>query len=79
MQACLRASRWDDAWIDERIAEEVRREKYLEDLVRLGGVSVEEAVREVKARAEGLKVFGKRYIGMMPKACALLMTDGRND
>lgn len=67
MQACLRAGRWDDVWIEERIAEEVRREKGLGDLVKLGGVGVEEAVREVKARAGGLKVFGEKYMRNLPK------------
>lgn len=69
---CLRAGRWDDAWIEERIAEEVRKEQGLGDLVKLGGVGVEEAIREVKARAGGLTVFGERYMRDVPKVDFLL-------
>jgi hypothetical protein len=35
-------------------------------LVKLG-VGIEEAIREVKARAKGLKVFGERYMAQTPK------------
>ena len=45
----------------------VRKEKGLDEVVRLGGVGVEEGVREVKARAGGLEVFGERYMGKTPK------------
>ena len=69
MQGCLREGQWGSRWIDERIGRVVRDGeggRGLSDLVKLG-VSVEEAIREVKARAGGLKVFGERYMSLTPK------------
>ena len=69
MQGCLREGKWGSAWIDERIAKVVTAGeggRGMGDLVKLG-VSVEEAIREVKARAGGLKVFGERYMSHTPK------------
>jgi DNA replication ATP-dependent helicase Dna2 len=71
MQACLRAGQWDDLWVEERISDEVRKEKCLGDLVKLGGVGVEEAIREVKTRARGLKVFGEKYMRNVPQVYIL--------
>lgn len=69
MQSCLREGRWDSRWIDERIRKVVRggeSGRGLGDLVKLG-VSIEEAIREVKARAGGLKAFGEKYMASVPK------------
>lgn len=69
MQKCLREGQWGSDWIDDKIAKVVRGEdggRGLADLVKLG-VTVEEAIREVKARAGGLRAFGERYISQTPK------------
>ena len=69
MQGCLREGKWGKSWIDERIAKVVRTgdgARGMGDLVKLG-VTVEEAIREVKARAGGLKAFGERYMAQAPK------------
>ncbi|KAF7984152.1 hypothetical protein HWV62_16810 [Athelia sp. TMB] len=79
MQHCLREGRWELDWIDNKIGQVVRGEaggRGLADLVRLG-VSVEEAIREVKARAGGLHGFGEKYIAQKPKPVAFL-TDTRS-
>jgi DNA replication ATP-dependent helicase Dna2 len=73
MQGCLREGQWGGEWIDERIERVVRAGeggRGMGDLVRLG-VGVEEAVREVKARAGGLKTFGERYMAHSPKVPSL--------
>ncbi|KIM72845.1 hypothetical protein PILCRDRAFT_736976 [Piloderma croceum F 1598] len=80
MQRCLREGEWGGRWIDEQIERVVRgaggEGRGMGDLVRLG-VGVEEAVKEVKARAGGLKTFGERYMAQSPKATAIL-TDTRS-
>lgn len=69
MQHCLREDQWGLDWIDGKIAQVVRGEdggRGLADLVKLG-VTVEGAIREVKARAGGLHAFGEKYIAQQPK------------
>lgn len=68
MQSCLREGRWDSGWINERIVKVVRGVggRGLGDLVKLG-VSIQEAIREVKSRAGGLKAFGEKYMNSTPK------------
>lgn len=69
MQHCLKENQWGLEWIDEKIAHVVRGEdggRGLADLVKLG-VTVEEAIREVKGRAGGLHAFGEKYIAQTPK------------
>jgi DNA replication ATP-dependent helicase Dna2 len=70
MQGCLRERQWSGGWIDRRIREVIvggdGGGRGMADLVRLG-VGVEQAVREVKARAGGLKTFGERYMAQNPK------------
>lgn len=63
VQTCLRAGRWDEAWMDARIEAVVRRG--LDDLVRIG-VGIEAAQREMKSRAKGLATFSNRYMADTP-------------
>lgn len=70
MQTCLAANRWDKQWIDKLIDESVL--SHLPDLLKIG-VGVEEATREVRLRARGLRVFSERYIAETPKVRALLI------
>lgn len=69
MQTCLAANRWDKQWIDKLIDESVL--SHLPDLLKIG-VGVEEATREVRLRARGLRVFSERYIAETPKSTAIL-------
>ncbi|KAJ7134639.1 Dna2-domain-containing protein [Mycena epipterygia] len=69
MQACLSSGRWEDVWVDEKI-EEVMREK-ISDIAKIN-LSVEDARREIKERAKGLKAFSQKYISDSPKAQATL-------
>jgi DNA replication ATP-dependent helicase Dna2 len=64
MQACMSSGRWEDLWIDEKI-EEVIREK-ISDVAKIN-LSVEDARREIKLRAKGLKGFSEKYIADSPK------------
>ncbi|EJD05682.1 Dna2-domain-containing protein [Fomitiporia mediterranea MF3/22] len=69
MQRCLSSQRWDapsiEAFIDETI------QKGLTELVHID-VGVEEARIEINKRAGGLKAFGERFLGEVPKANAYL-------
>ncbi|KAJ7109745.1 DNA replication factor Dna2-domain-containing protein [Mycena crocata] len=69
MQTCLSSGRWEDSWVDEKI-EEVIREK-ISDIAKIN-LSVEDARREIKMRAKGLKAFSEKYISDSPKRGALL-------
>lgn len=60
MQACMQEGRWDVKWMDRKIEDVVRRG--LGDLLSLN-VNVDQAKREVWARASGLKTFSERYYG----------------
>lgn len=78
MQACLKEGRWEEEWINNRILGVVRGGeggRGLGDLVKLG-VSIEEAVKEIKARAGGLKAFGERYMSSTPKVCSIVYFRG---
>ena len=69
MQSCLKEGRWDEGLINERIVNIVRGVgggRGLEDLVKLG-VNIQEAIREVRSRAGGLKAFGEKYMNSVPK------------
>jgi len=77
MQACLSSGNWEDSWIDERIEEVVRMG--LADLIKIN-IGVDQAKREVKMRAKGLREFSQKYIAEIPKVCpnrarSLLCTD----
>ncbi|KAJ6508771.1 DNA replication factor Dna2-domain-containing protein [Mycena sanguinolenta] len=69
MQASMSTGHWDDAWVDKKI-EEVIGER-LSDITKIN-LSVEEATREIKLRAKGLKAFSEKYIANSPKAQAAL-------
>jgi DNA replication ATP-dependent helicase Dna2 len=64
MQKCLKENRWEETWVDGLVMEVVN--KGLSELVKIS-IGVDDAVREVKARAKGLKVFAERYMSQMPK------------
>ncbi|ESK91611.1 dna replication helicase dna2 [Moniliophthora roreri MCA 2997] len=76
-QTCLSSKRWDDVWLDEQIDGAVRAN--LMDLVRIN-MDVEQAKREVKARAKGIQTFFDRYLSIEPKSEAVLSNTraGRN-
>ncbi|PBK71331.1 Dna2-domain-containing protein [Armillaria solidipes] len=78
LQACLVADRWDEIWVDDKIDEIVRGG--LSDLVRIN-TNVDQAKREVKARAKGLHAFSEKYMASSPKSGANLTNTraGRND
>ncbi|KAK0450380.1 DNA replication factor Dna2-domain-containing protein, partial [Desarmillaria tabescens] len=78
LQACLVADRWDEIWVDDKIDEIVRGG--LSDLVRIN-TNVDQAKREVKARAKGLHAFSEKYMAPSPKPGANLTNTraGRND
>ncbi|KAK0186636.1 DNA replication factor Dna2-domain-containing protein [Armillaria mellea] len=78
LQACLVADRWDEIWVDDKIDEIVHGG--LSDLVRIN-TNVDQAKREVKARAKGLHGFSKKYMASSPKSGANLTNTraGRND
>ncbi|KAF7346336.1 DNA replication helicase [Mycena sanguinolenta] len=67
--ASMSTGHWEDAWVDKKI-EEVIREK-LSDITKIN-LSVEDATREIKLRAKGLKAFSEKYIADSPKAQATL-------
>ncbi|KAK7048375.1 DNA replication helicase [Favolaschia claudopus] len=69
MQACLSSGRWEDAWVEEKV-EQVIRDK-ISDIAKIS-LSVEDARREIKLRAKGLKAFSEKYIADSPKAQAVL-------
>ena len=69
MQACLCEGRWDSAWLDAQIGDVVRRS--LGDLMRVN-MSIEQAVSEVRLRAQGLRSFADKYMSDTPKASAPL-------
>ena len=67
MQACLCEGRWDSAWLDAQIGDVVRRS--LGDLMRVN-MSIEQAVSEVRLRAQGLRSFADKYMSDTPKVGA---------
>ncbi|KAI0339345.1 Dna2-domain-containing protein [Trametopsis cervina] len=74
MQSCLidwthGAAGWDEREMDRKVDQEVKRG--LGDLLRLN-VTVDQAKRELKIRAVGLKAFQQRYIHDVPKSDAVL-------
>ena len=73
MQSCLidwtkGESKWDQREIDDKVDKEVKRG--LGDLLRLN-VTVDQAKRELKLRAIGLKAFHERYIHNIPRVGVL--------
>ncbi|KAJ7212100.1 DNA replication factor Dna2-domain-containing protein, partial [Mycena pura] len=74
MQSCLTSGRWDDLAVDEKLEEVVR--EHISDIAKIN-LSVEDARREIKFRAKGLKSFSEKYISDSPKAHAIL-TDTRS-
>lgn len=68
MQQCLISQRWDEEHIRKVIDEKLM--KGLEDLVKIN-VTVEQARTELLRRTEGLKTFGRNYIGDSPKVISL--------
>lgn len=71
MQACLREQCWDKRFLDTQVGQTVRRN--VGDLLKLN-VTVEQAIREVNARAGGLQTFADRYISKSPKVYLLQLT-----
>ncbi|KAG5651085.1 hypothetical protein H0H81_009957 [Sphagnurus paluster] len=69
MQSCLSENRWEAAWIDRKIDEVILGG--LNELVKIE-TTVEQAKREITARAAGLLVFSERYISKSPKPGAIL-------
>ncbi|RPD65180.1 Dna2-domain-containing protein [Lentinus tigrinus ALCF2SS1-7] len=69
MQTCLSVARWDERFVDKKIAEVTQRG--LGELLRID-MGVDQAITEVKARAKGLKAFADKYIAQTPKPEALL-------
>ena len=69
----MKEGKWDGKFLDAKIEQMVRRTDHLGDLLKIG-VTVEQAVREVKGRAEGLRTFGERYVSKTPKVSARLNT-----
>ncbi|KZT71118.1 Dna2-domain-containing protein [Daedalea quercina L-15889] len=68
MQACLCEGRWDAPWIESQINEVVK--KSLGDLMRVD-MSIEQAVSEVRLRAQGLRSFAEKYMAEEPKTSLL--------
>lgn len=64
MQASLGEGRWEPAWIDAKIDEVIS--KGLSELIKID-IAIEQAKREVSARAKGLVAFADRYISDLPK------------
>ena len=64
VQQCLMSQRWDEQFIDQIIDEIIMAG--LEDLVKIS-FTVSQAKVELQRRAEGLKTFGKKYIGEVTK------------
>ncbi|KAI0746475.1 Dna2-domain-containing protein [Daedaleopsis nitida] len=69
MQTCLSVARWDEKFLDKKIAEVVQRS--LGDLLRID-IGVDQAIIEVKTRAQGLKGFANKFMAQSPKPDALL-------
>lgn len=69
MQLCLSENCWEEAWIEKRIDEAVR--KNLVNIVRIE-MSVEQASIEVKVRAKGLLAFARKYLGSKPKVSSFV-------
>ncbi|KAH9837999.1 Dna2-domain-containing protein [Rhodofomes roseus] len=69
MQACLCEGRWDGPWIEAQIDEVVK--KSLGDLMRVN-MSIEQAVSEIRLRAQGLRSFADKYVAEEPKPDAVL-------
>jgi DNA replication ATP-dependent helicase Dna2 len=70
MQRCMEAGRWDKKWIEDRIEEVVRSPMGLGELVKLG-VGIETARFEIRARAGGLELFAKRFVGPTVKVSVI--------
>ncbi len=64
MQSCLLEKRWDEEWVDQKIDNAVNQG--LGELLRVN-MGIEQAKREVKARARGLKGFSQKYLSDRPK------------
>lgn len=64
MQRCLSTQRWDVSSIESFIDE--CTQKNLMELVQIN-VGVEEAKVEISKRAGGLRTFGERFLGEIPK------------
>ncbi|KAK7689454.1 hypothetical protein QCA50_007246 [Cerrena zonata] len=69
MQMCFSDGNWSETSLDEKIDGVVG--KGLEDLLSIN-VPIDQAKREVKLRARGLKTFSERYIAQEPKPEAIL-------
>jgi len=64
MQLSMSEDCWQQDWIEEKIDEVIRMN--LVKIVRIG-MTLQEASREVKARAKGLIAFADKYMGIKPK------------
>jgi len=64
MQLSMSENCWQQDWIEEKIDEVIRVN--LVNIVRID-MTLQEASREVKARAKGLIAFADKYLGVTPK------------
>jgi len=64
MQLSMSENCWQQDWIEEKIDEVIRMN--LMNIVRID-MTLQEASREVKARAKGLIAFADKYLGVTPK------------
>jgi DNA replication ATP-dependent helicase Dna2 len=64
MQSCLSSGKWDEQSINGYIDEVIQNG--LSDLFQLN-MTVSDAQRELKARANGIRTFAERYISPTPK------------
>ena len=64
MQTCLSVQRWDEKFVDKKIAEVCQNS--LGELIRID-MDLDQAIIEVKSRAKGLKAFAEKYIASEPK------------
>ncbi|KAF7314319.1 DNA replication helicase [Mycena kentingensis (nom. inval.)] len=69
MQACMSAERWDDLWVEKKVDEVIQ--EHISDVTKIS-MSVEDARREINARARGLKAFSEKYLADSPKSEGIL-------
>ena len=69
VQMCFSDGDWSETGVDKKIEGVVG--KGLEDLLSIN-VPIDQARREVKLRARGLKTFSERYIAQEPKVNTLI-------
>lgn len=63
-QQCLAAKRWDEVFLDARINDVIQ--KGINDLFSLN-ISLEQAGKDIKAKAKSIKLFCEKYMRKEPK------------